>query len=153
VRGAGALSIAESSGFLVVVGGAGAAGVVSGDAVKAGCGAHVRRGRGGEALAFVLLAVAPGALAVAALLAVLFGLGYNVALTLQALWSARVFEHRPAAGLAAVMFLSAVGLLIAPPVAGFLADHAGMRAVFAGATALLAGAALLRPPGDLLGRT
>lgn len=81
----------------------------------------------------------------------LFGLGYNVALTLQALWSAKVFANRPSAGLAAVMFLNAAGLLIAPPIAGFLADQAGMRAVFAGATALLAAAALLRPREDVFG--
>jgi predicted MFS family arabinose efflux permease len=153
VRGAGALSVAESSGFLAVVGVASAAGVVAGDAtLRLGAAPTYVAAVAAEALALVLLALAPGALALAALSAVLFGLGYNVALTLQALWSTRVFANRPSAGLAGVMFLNSAGLLIAPPIAGVLADGVGMRAVFAGATALLAAAALLRPPRDVLDR-
>jgi len=101
-------------------------------------------------LALVLLAAAPGSLTAAAISAALFGLGYNVALTVQALWSARVFANRPSAGLAAVMFLSAARSVDRPASRRGLADQAGMQAVFAGATAPLAAAAILRPPGNVL---
>jgi hypothetical protein len=78
-------------------------------------------------LALVLLAAAPGSLTAAAISAALFGLGYNVALTVQALWSARVFANRPSAGLAAVMFLSAAGQLIVPLVAGVSPTRPGCK--------------------------
>ena len=66
------------------------------------------------------------------------------------MWSAQVFAGRPSAGLASVMFLGATGLLLGPPLAGLLADQAGMQAVFAGVAALLGATAMLAPRGSAL---
>ena len=82
--------------------------------------------------------------------AVLFGVGYNVAVAVEAMWSAQVFAGRPSAGLAAVMFLGATGLLLGPPLAGFLADQTGMRVAFAAGAALLGAMALLAPRGGAM---
>jgi len=150
---AGSLTGTQSRGFLAVVGVASVAGVVSGDATRRlGAAPTFVAALGAEAVALALLALTPGSVVVAALSAVLFGFGYNVAYTVSTLWSARVFEHRPSAGLAAVMFVGAAGLLLGPPLAGLVADHTGMRAVFAGAAAVLAATALLAPRGDALER-
>ena len=146
MRGAGGLSSAESRGLLAVVGLASIAAAASGDAARrAGAGPTFVAAVVGEAAALALLAVAPGSPSLAALSAVLFGVGYSVAMTVEALWSAEVFAGRPSAGLAAVMFVSAAGLLLGPPIAGFAADHAGMPAVFTGGAVLLAASALLAP--------
>jgi predicted MFS family arabinose efflux permease len=146
---AGSLSSAQSRAFLAVVGVASVAGLVAGDASKRlGARPTFAAAVAGESLALLLLALAPGSLAVAALSAALFGLGYNVAVGVEAIWSGSVFESRPSAGLAAVMFLGATGLLLGPPIAGFISDAAGMRAVFAGGAVVLAAAIALSPRRD-----
>ncbi|MEA2451063.1 MAG: hypothetical protein QOG63_2995 [Thermoleophilaceae bacterium] len=78
-----------------------------------------------------------------------FGTAYNLVLAVQAVWSARVFESRPATGLAAVMFMLGIGQLIGPPVAGALADGAGLDVAFYGGGALIALTVLLTPREDL----
>jgi predicted MFS family arabinose efflux permease len=70
---------------------------------------------------------------------------YNAVVAVQVIWSARVFSDRPSAGLAAVMFMSALGLLAGPPLFGALADAVGFAAVFCAAAALLLGAIGLMP--------
>ncbi|MGI8749553.1 MAG: hypothetical protein ACR2J6_03235 [Thermoleophilaceae bacterium] len=65
--------------------------------------------------------------------------------TVEVIWSARVFASRPSAGLAAILFVQAVGALIGPPVLGGAADHIGFAAVFCGAAALLAATTVLAP--------
>jgi predicted MFS family arabinose efflux permease len=148
VESAGALSSTQSRGFLAVVGLASIAAVVSGDASRSiGAARTFAAAVVGEGLALLLLALAPGSPGLVALSAVLFGVGYNVAVAVEAMWSAQVFAGRPSAGLAAVMFLGASGLLLGPPLAGFLADQAGMQAVFAAGAALLGATALLAPRG------
>jgi predicted MFS family arabinose efflux permease len=96
-------------------------------------------------LSLALLALAPGAPALAVVSGVLFGSTYNVIVALQCLWSVQVFADRPGTGVAAVMFILGGGLLIGPLAAGPLTDVTGMQAVFAGAAVLLALTALLAP--------
>ena len=81
--------------------------------------------------------------------AILFGAAYNVLLAVDAIWSARVFAQRPATGLAAVMFLLAVGLLAGPAVAGVMATSLGLPAAFAAGAAVVAATALLAPREEL----
>jgi predicted MFS family arabinose efflux permease len=144
--GSGSLSSSQSRLFLGVVGVASVAGMIGGDASRRiGAGATFAAAVIGEGAALALLALGPGSLVIAALSAALFGIGYNVAVSIETLWSARVFASRPSAGLASVMFMSAAGLLIGPPIAGFLADAAGMRPVFLAGALLLVSTLALTP--------
>lgn len=149
VESAGAMSSAQSRGFLAIVGLASIVAVASGDASRnIGAARTFAAAVVGEGFALVLLALAPGSPGLVALSAVLFGVGYNVAVAVEAMWSAQVFAGRPSAGLAAVMFLGASGLLLGPPLAGFLADQTGMQAVFGAGAGLLVATALLAPRGS-----
>ena len=67
-----------------------------------------------------LIAAAPGSWLAVVPSAVLFGAAYNVLLAVDAIWSAEVFAGRPATGLAAVMFVLAIGLLLGPAGAGVM---------------------------------
>jgi predicted MFS family arabinose efflux permease len=147
--GSGSLSSAQSRVFLALVGVASVAGMIGGDASRRiGAGPTFAAAVVAEGMALGLLALEPGSLVVAGLSAALFGLGYNVAVTVETLWSARVFESRPSAGLASVMFLSATGLLVGPPLAGFLSEAAGMRSVFAAGALVLVATLALAPRRD-----
>jgi predicted MFS family arabinose efflux permease len=101
------------------------------------------------AMALALLASAAagrlGALASAAV----FGAAFNLVVALQVIWSARVYADRPAVGLGAVMLVMSVGLLAGPPLAGAVADGAGLATAFYAAAALGAATMLLSPREDL----
>jgi predicted MFS family arabinose efflux permease len=77
-----------------------------------------------------LLAVAPSSIVAAAISGVLFGGAFSLVVAIQVIWAALVFEERPSAGLAALMFTLGLGLLAGPPVAGVLADAVGLGVVF-----------------------
>lgn len=68
--------------------------------------------------------------------AVLFGTGYIGVLGATAIWTARVFSHQPSSGLVAAMFAMGLGLAAGPAIAGPLAEHVGLPAVFLAAAAL-----------------
>jgi predicted MFS family arabinose efflux permease len=121
-------------------------GVLAGDLVRRlGAGTAFVGVSAALALSVGLLALAPAAPAAAVPSALLFGAAYNLVVAIEAIWSTRVFEERPSAGLAAVMFMSGTGLLAGPLIAGPLADRIGLDRVLVVAGALLAGAALLAP--------
>jgi predicted MFS family arabinose efflux permease len=136
--------------LLGVVGAASIAGSLGGDLVeRLGGRAALAVCSLSMATALALLASAAagrlGALASAAA----FGAAYNLIVALQVIWSSRVYADRPAVGLGAVMFVMSVGLLAGPPVAGAIADEAGLAAAFYAAGALCATTALLAPRESL----
>jgi predicted MFS family arabinose efflux permease len=63
----------------------------------------------------------------------------------QVIWSGRVYDERPSAGLAATVAMNALGLLLGPPLLGALADQTGFGAVFAVAGLLLLATVALAP--------
>jgi predicted MFS family arabinose efflux permease len=97
------------------------------------------------ALALVVLALGRGSWPAVLASGLLFGATYNVALAVQAIWSTVVFARHPAAGLAAVMFMSGTGLLVGPALGGLLADAAGLGTAFAAGAGVAAAAAALAP--------
>jgi MFS family permease len=78
----------------------------------------------------------------------LFGAAYNFFFAIEVLWSSHVFRERPSTGLAAVMFMSGLGLLGGPLWAGWLADWLGLGPVLFGASLLLLLTGLLYPRGE-----
>ena len=140
---AGGVSSADARVFLGLVG---VGGTVAGDAVRRFGGAAVFVcALVAEAGALALLGLSPGSGGAAAASAILFGAAYNVVVAVEVIWSARVFASRPSAGLAAILFVQAVGALIGPPVLGAAADEVGFAAVFCGAAGLLAATTALAP--------
>jgi predicted MFS family arabinose efflux permease len=77
-----------------------------------------------------LLSAAPASIVAAAISGVLFGAGFSLVVAIQTIWTALVFESRPSAGVAALMFMLGLGLLVGPPLAGVLADAVGLGVVF-----------------------
>ncbi len=142
----GGLSSTQSRVFLAVVGVASVGGTMGGDAVRRlGGRATFALAVGIEAVALLLLGLAPSQLGAAMAAAVMFGAAYNVVVAVQVIWSGRVYDERPSAGLAATVGMNALGLLLGPPLLGAVADRTGFAAVFAGAAALLLVTAALAP--------
>jgi predicted MFS family arabinose efflux permease len=142
----GGLSAGQSRLFLAVVGIASVGGSVSGDAARRlGAGRTFAMAVTAEAAALALLGLAPASIPAALASAVLFGAAYNVAVAVQVIWSAAVFAARPAAGLAAVLVMNALGLLVGPPVAGAVAGATGFPAVFCAAAAVALASVALSP--------
>jgi predicted MFS family arabinose efflux permease len=146
----GGMGAASARLVLALVGAASLAGAFSSELVER-LGARPTIVAGALALAssLALLAAAPGSWLAVAPSAILFGGAYNVLLAVDAIWSARVFSQRPATGLAAVMFLLALGLLAGPAVAGLVATSLGLPAAFLGGAAVVAATALLAPREEL----
>jgi predicted MFS family arabinose efflux permease len=137
---------------LALVGASSLAGAVSGDLVER-IGARATIGVGAVALAasLVLIAVAPGSWPAVVPSALLFGASYNVLLAVDAIWSAQVYAGRPATGLAAVMFVLAMGLLVGPAAGGVMASELSLQAAFL-AGAAVTGAVMLLTPREELAR-
>ena len=136
--------------LLGVVGAASIAGSLGGDLLeRLGGRAAVATCTLAMAIALALLASAAASPIGAMLSAAAFGAAYNLIVALQTIWSARVFADRPAVGLGAVMFVLSAGLLAGPPLAGAIADGAGLAVAFYAAAALCAAAALLAPREEL----
>jgi predicted MFS family arabinose efflux permease len=139
VASAGDLGQGTAQALLAVVGVASLGGALAADLVgrvgmrvgAVACGALL-------ATALVALALAPGVIFAGVVAAVLFGTAYNILVTIQGLWSTRIFG-RPARGLAAVMSAMGVGFLVGPLIAAPL----DQRAAFLIAAALLAAAGVL----------
>ncbi len=143
---AGGVPSADARVFLGLVGVASVGGTVAGDAVRRFGGAAVFVcALVAEAGGLALLGLTPASAGAAAASAILFGAAYNVVVAVEVIWSARVFASRPSAGLAAILFVQAVGALIGPPVLGAAADEVGFATVFCGAAGLLAATTVLAP--------
>ncbi len=143
---AGGLPSTASRLFLATVGVASVGGTVGGDAVRRlGGRTTFTVSLAAEAAALALLGLAPSSLGAAFVSAVLFGAAYNLAVSVEVIWSAKVFGDRPSAGLAAVMGMTAIGFLLGPPLAGFVGDQAGFALVFCAAAVILATTTVLAP--------
>ena len=143
---AGGISSTETRLFLGVVGVASVGGTVGGDAVRrVGAHATFTVAVAAEAAALLVLGLAPDHVGAAFASAVLFGASYNLVVAVQVIWSGQVFGERPSAGLAAVVGFNALGLLLGPPIFGYLADLTAFAAVFAAAALLLLAASALAP--------
>lgn len=135
---------------LALVGAASLAGAFSGDLVeRLGARPTIVAGALALSASLALLALAPGSWIAVVPSALLFGAAYNVLLAVEAIWSARVFAGRPATGLAAVMFMLAIGLLLGPAAAGIAAAELGLPAAFLAGAAVVAVTALLSPGEEL----
>lgn len=84
----------------------------------------------------------PAALLVCGLV---FGASYMPIAAILQLWSARVFDRRPAAGFTAVLVALGIGSVVGPAVLGTLAEAWGLPTAFGVAAVLTAVSALLRP--------
>jgi predicted MFS family arabinose efflux permease len=146
----GGMGAAAARLVLALVGVASLAGAFSGDLVEwLGARATIVAGALALSSSLALIAWAPGSWLAVVPSAILFGAAYNVLLAVDAIWSARVFPQRPATGLAAVMFLLALGLLAGPAVAGVMATSLGLPAAFVAGAAVVAATALLAPREEL----
>ena len=70
------------------------------------------------------------------------GASYNSVIAAQGVWSSRVFDQHPAAGLAAVNTALTIGTLVGPPLAGVVIEWSGYLETFV----LVAGLSLLALP-------
>jgi predicted MFS family arabinose efflux permease len=98
------------------------------------------------AVSLALLGFAAGQLPVAIMAAVLFGVCYNGVVAAQGIWSSRVFEDHPAAGLAAVNTALTIGTLIGPTLAGVAIGWFGFGPTLAVAALVIAASLPYCPP-------
>lgn len=77
--------------------------------------------------------------------AALFGASYMIAAALRVVWSARVFEERPATGFTAAILTGSVGSIAGPAAAGLLAAHIGLASTFMTLAAITVAAVSIRP--------
>jgi predicted MFS family arabinose efflux permease len=137
----------RSSLMWIVIGAAGIAGALAGDAVQriglqwAWAAATVTM-----AAATLLLAAAPAHLVAIIVAATLFGAAYIALTGLLLLWSTRLYPDRTSFGVGVAFFTLAAGQALGAPAAGALNDALGPRTSFM-LVALIGVAALaLRPP-------
>ena len=115
----GAHSAAEGRTLFLVVGLASIGGALAGDLVRRlGGRLAFAASLAGLVASFHLLAASAHSLGATLASGALFGLGYNLVLAIQAIWSAHIFSDRPSAGLSAVMFALGAGLLAGPAIGG-----------------------------------
>jgi predicted MFS family arabinose efflux permease len=97
-------------------------------------------------VSLALLAAAMADPVVALVAAALFGAFYAAVIAAHGVWSARVFEDHPAAGLAAVSTALTLGTLMGALVAGVVIDHSGHPLALVGAAAISGAALPFCPP-------
>jgi predicted MFS family arabinose efflux permease len=121
-------------------------GLIGGISVRTGLRAAARATWLLWAVALGLLALPSLPTPLAVLSAALFGGAYMAVTGVTVLWASRVRPGAMAGAVTAAFLCLAAGQAAGTPVAGALADHLGLAAVFAGAAALsLAGLALVPP--------
>jgi predicted MFS family arabinose efflux permease len=98
------------------------------------------------AVSLGLLGAATADLLAALVAATLFGAFYAAVVAAHGVWSARVFEQHPAAGLAAVSTALTIGTLIGPTLAGVVIDRSGHALALVGAAVISALALPFCPP-------
>lgn len=147
----GGHSASQARLLLLVVGVASIGGTLAGDLVRS-VGGRLALGGSVAVLAVSLgvLASSPGSYPAVLASGALFGLAYNLALAIEAIWSAEVFSDRPSAGLSAVMFALGAGLLAGPAIGGAVAEAFGLAPVLYGAAATVVAVAALLPRKSLL---
>jgi predicted MFS family arabinose efflux permease len=85
-------------------------------------------------------------LAAAVVAAVTFGAVYATVIAVHGVWSSRVFEDHPSAGLAAVNTALTLGTLVGPALAGIVIQHAEFRAAFLVVAVITLAALPFSPP-------
>jgi predicted MFS family arabinose efflux permease len=150
----GGMDAARSSLMWIVIGAAGIAGALAGDAVariglpRAWAAATVTM-----AAASLLLAAAPGTLAAILVAATLFGGAYIALTGLLLLWSTRLYPDRTAFGVGVAFFTIAAGQALGAPAAGALIDAVGARTAFVAIATVGLCALALRTPRARTGQT
>jgi predicted MFS family arabinose efflux permease len=98
------------------------------------------------ALSLGLLGAATANVGAALVAAALFGTFYAAVIAAHGVWSARVFDGHPAAGLAAVNTALTLGTLVGPVVAGLVIDRSGHELALVGAAVITGAAVPFCPP-------
>lgn len=129
-----------------VIGTAGFAGLLTGDAVsRFGLGRVLFTALACMSVASFLLGVAQSSWAVIVISAALYGASVMIMSALLAVWSSTVFVEQPTTGFSATLLIFGLGLTVGPAALGALADSTRLEIAFlvAAAIALLTG--LARP--------
>ncbi|AMO60294.1 arabinose efflux permease family protein [Mycolicibacterium phlei] len=142
----GGADATRSSLMWIVIGAAGIAGALAGDAAR-------RIGLRGAWIAAtatmgaasLLLAAAPSAVALSLLAATLFGAAYIALTGLVLLWGARLYPDSASFGVGLGFFILAAGQAVGAPVTGALIDVYGGRVAFAAVAVVGLAAAAVRP--------
>jgi predicted MFS family arabinose efflux permease len=141
--------------FYAIVGAAGFAGLITGDAIsRFGLPRVLLATLASLGAAAFLLGVVPSFPPAVGVSAVLFGAGVMVMSALLSVWSSEAFPERPSAGFSAVLFVFGVGLVVGPAFLGALAGSLGLSTAFlvsAGVTALTVAARPKDASGDTRG--
>jgi predicted MFS family arabinose efflux permease len=90
----------------------------------------------------LLLAAVPGLVLVSA---VLYGASFIAIIGLLLIWSNALVPQAPSTGIVTAMLTMALGLVIGPPLAGLVAEEAGLATVFVACAPLAATIGLLHP--------
>lgn len=131
ITGAGEQSQVSSTVFWVVLGVSGLAGGAAGDLIKKfGLRVVLRGALLIMAVSIGTLAVAPGTLLVSYPSAALFGATYIMLTGIILVWTVRVFEERPSAGLGSAFLLIAAGQILGSYFAGILATVTSLQTTF-----------------------
>lgn len=128
---AGELEPLASTIFWMLIGISGLVGGATDDLVRRfGLTSVLRGAFVAMAIALMLLATAPGALALAYASAALFGATYIILTGVVLIWAVRLFRSRPAAGLGVGFLLIAAGQVVGSPGAGLLAGWTSLGTAF-----------------------
>ena len=150
VSGAGGYSSGTGPALYAVMGVAGFAGLLTGDAAKRfGLRRVLPAALVSLGLSVGLLGAAPGWAPAVGASAVLFGASVMVMSAILSLWSSAVFRERPSTGFSAALLLFGVGCILGPAASGSLAGSLGLEAVFLLAAGVALATALVRPSKDL----
>jgi predicted MFS family arabinose efflux permease len=146
ISGAGDSFLASGPELYVVLGIAGFAGLLTGDAtLRFGLRRVLAVTLVSLGLATGLLGLAPGRLLVVGASAVLFGAGVMVMSALLSLWSSTIFAERPSTGFSATLLLFGAGSVLGPGAVGALAGEFGLGPAFLLTAALSLLTAFIRP--------
>lgn len=143
---AGGMPVSAGPVLWLLIGVAGVGAVVTGDLVgRYGLPRMLATTLITLAAAIAVLGAAPGSWSALAVSAALFGASYMIAAALLVVWSARVFEERPATGFTAAILTGSVGSIAGPAAAGLLAAHIGLASTFMTLAAITVAAVSIRP--------
>jgi predicted MFS family arabinose efflux permease len=145
----GAADATRSSIMWIVLGAAGIAGALAGDAVQR-IGLHWAwvAATAAMAVATLVLAAVPAQFVAVILAATMFGAAYITLTGLVLLWSTRLYPDRTSFGVGIAFFTIAAGQALGAPAAGALIDAVGPRMSFVVIAAVGLCAVALRPPTD-----
>jgi predicted MFS family arabinose efflux permease len=149
ITSVGAADATRSSIMWIVLGAAGIAGALAGDAVqRIGLRWAWLVATAAMAAATLLLAAAPSEFIAVIVAATMFGAAYIALTGLMLLWSTRLYPDRTSFGVGVAFFTIAAGQAVGAPAAGALIDAVGPRIAFVVIAAVGLCAVALRPPRE-----